>query len=392
MRTSALFIFLVKKDITKMAVFNITINQEALNQISDKIGNRTVEQLKKIGDDQSLLLKKIALNFLNAVEKNLERIKAIEDTEKKLKQKRHDLNLNTPPKDENIVAEYIRYKDELKQKITIDTSLDNFFKECLIFNDSIVQIITGKKTRVTIVIPTANDAPIIRDYSIQQLLDEKSGVSIIQDVSSGKIPRVVGRLKFDTEKMKNDFNSAIRKDNMISVQELNALNITYNSALFDNYNKYKPYVVWKPLGAEHWFKMKISGGAGDISEGYAYFYYKGANENFNFAKHHLYDNLDTFFRYGVGSVSNLSGLYGGDISTAEYEYAVKSLQASLPGYVQMIQLAKNIINNKIKNATDLKNLALKKQYKDPVNKQGQKGLRNFVTEILESELGQFFND
>ena len=389
MWSSALSIFCLIG--VKMATYNITINQEALDKISNEIGNRTAEQLKDIGDDQSLLLKKIALNFLTSVEENLERIKVIEDMEKKLKQKRHALKLNTPPKDENNVAEYIRYKEELKQKITIDTSLDNFFKQCLIFNDSIVQIITGKKTRVTVVIPVANDAPIIMDYSIEQLLDEKSGVSIVQDISSGKIPRIVGRLKFDTEKMKNNFNSAIKKDNIISVQELKALNITYNSALFDNYNKYKPYVVWKPLDAQHWFKMKISGGAGDISEGYAYFYYKG-NQNFNFAKHHLYDNLDTFFRYGVGSVSNLSGLYGGDISTAEYEYAVKSLQASLPGYVQMIQLAKNIIDNKIKNATDLKNLALRKKYKDPINKQGQKGLRNFITEILDSELNQFFNN
>jgi hypothetical protein len=62
--------------------------------------------------------------------------------------------------------------------------------------------------------------------------------------------------------------------------------------------------------------MKISGGAGDISEGYSYFYYKSRETNFGFAIHHLYDNLDTFFRIGVASVSNLSGLYGGDISSA----------------------------------------------------------------------------
>ena len=101
----------------------------------------------------------------------------------------------------------------------------------------------------------------------------------------------------------------------IAIDELEALNETYNSALFDNFNEHKPYVFWKPLEASHWFKMKISGGAGDISEGYAYFYYKSNEKNFGFALRHLYDNLDIFFREGVASVSNLSGLYGGDIST-----------------------------------------------------------------------------
>jgi len=65
--------------------------------------------------------------------------------------------------------------------------------------------------------------------------------------------------------MKNNFNMAIQNDTMIKTEELNALNETYNSALFDNFNRYKPYVFWKPLSSNKWFKMKISGGAGDIS-------------------------------------------------------------------------------------------------------------------------------
>jgi len=176
---------------------------------------------------------------------------------------------------------------------------------------------------------------------------------------------------------------------LISPLELKSLNDTYNSALFNNFNRFKPYVVWKPLNAEHWSKMKISGGAGDISEGYAYFYYKSQERDFNFRSHHLYDNLDTFFRVGVGSVSNLSGLYGGDISTAQYEYAVKSLNASLPGYLQMIRIAQNIINNKIPKAETLKQKALKAKFKDPIHRQGEKGLRNFIEEVLEEEMKEF---
>lgn len=370
---------------------NLTIDNSALDKISELIGERTAEELKNIGDDQSLLLKQIALKFLRVVEQNMQYITTIENYEKQLKQKRYDLNLNSLPKDPKVIIEYNQYKERLREKINIDLSLDNFFKECLIFNDNIVEIVTGRKTKITVVIPSANEPPLIRDYTVEELLDEKSGITIVQDVTSGTIPRVTGRLKYDIEKMKNNFNAALHKDNIIDSEELAALNETYNSAMYNNFNKFKPYVVWKPLNARHWFKMKINGGAGDISEGYAYFYYHDIDKKFDFAVKHLYDNLDTFFRIGVGSVSNLSGLYGGDISTPEYEYAVKSLQASLPGYVQMIQMAKNIINNKIKNATDLKNLALNRQYKDPIHKQGEKGLRNFVTEVMESQLKQFFN-
>lgn len=369
-----------------MATFSISINKEILQQISNEIGDRTAEELKEIGDNQSLFLKKIALDYLQVVEKNREKIKIIEDTEKKLKEKRHALNLNKNPKDRKLVQQYNEYKEQLKNSIQIDTVLDDFFKASLIFNESIVQILTGRKTRITIVIPVANEAPIIRDYSIEELLDQRSGVSIIQDITSGKIPRVAGRLQYDIEKMKNDFNIAIQKDTMINLEELDALNETYNSALFDNFNRYKPYVYWKPLSSEKWFKMKISGGAGDISEGYTYFYYKSNETNFEFATHHLYDNLDTFFRIGVASVSNLSGLYAGDISTSQYEYAVKSLQASLPGYIQMIRMAQKIINNKIKNVQDLKKIALKAQYKNPIQRTGEKGLRNVVTEALEEDL------
>lgn len=369
-----------------MAAFSISINKKILQQISNEIGDRTAEELKEIGDNQSLFLKKIALDYLQVVEKNKEKIKIIEDTEKKLKEKRHALNLSKNPKDRKLVQQYNEYKEQLKNSIQIDTILDDFFKASLIFNESIVQILTGRKTRITIVIPTANEAPIIRDYSIEELLDQRSGVSIIQDITSGNIPRVAGRLQYDIEKMKNDFNIAIQKDTMINLEELDALNETYNSALFDNFNRYKPYVYWKPLSSEKWFKMKISGGAGDISEGYAYFYYKSNENNFNFAVHHLYDNLDTFFRIGVASVSNLSGLYAGDISTSQYEYAVKSLQASLPGYIQMIKMAQKIINNKIKDVPALKKIALKAQYKNPIQKTGEKGLRNVVTEALEEDL------
>ena len=370
---------------------NITINREALDKISEEIGDKTAQELKSIGDDQSLLLKQIALRFLESVEKNLQKIKIVENRAKRLKEYRQTLknqgkDLKKIPQDKEAIEKYEKFKKDLEEEITIDTSLQDFFKECLIFNDSLVEVITGRKTKVTIVIPASGESPIIKDFTLEELLDENSGVSFVQDVTSKKIPRITGRLKFDIEKIKQNLKKGLSQDKFISIKELEALNETYNSALYDNYNKFKPYVFWKPVNGERWLGMKISGGAGDISEGYAYFYYKSQETNFGFSERHLYDNLDVFFRKGVGSVSNLSGLYGGDISTIQYEYAVKSLNASLPGYLQMIRIAQNIINNKIPNATSLKNKALKAKFKDPINRQGEKGLRNFVINQVADEL------
>jgi len=76
-----------------MAINNIVIDKKTLEEISNEIGDRTAEELKSIGDDQSLLLKKIALRFLESVEQNLEKIKLIEDNAKQLKDKRHALKL-----------------------------------------------------------------------------------------------------------------------------------------------------------------------------------------------------------------------------------------------------------------------------------------------------------
>lgn len=361
----------------------IEINQSALDAIAQEVANRTVEELKTVGDDGVLLLKKIAFDFLSVVQQNLDKIKLIESYQLKLKQKRHELNYSSNPKDPAIVTQYNNFKQQLQQDITVDHNLNDFFKACLIFNDRILEVITGKQTRITVVIPVANDDPIILDYSTEQLLSESSGVSFIQDITSGKIPRITGRLSYDINKMKANFQNALKSDQLIENKQLASLNQTYNSALFDNFYKFQnSYVFWKPLSAQHWFKMKISGGAGDISEAYAYFFYKGKDLSYSFASNHLYDNLDVFFRQGVAKVDNISGLYSSDILDNKYNYAVKSLQASLPGYMQMLRLAQNILNGKVKTASQLKEISLRKQYKDPIKRLGEKGLRNKAEEIL----------
>lgn len=52
----------------------------------------------------------------------------------------------------------------------------------------------------------------------------------------------------------------------------------------------------------------------------------------------------------------------------------------------MVRMAQKIINNKIKNVENLKKIALKAQYKNPIQKTGEKGLRNVVSVALEEDL------
>lgn len=66
---------------------SINISDEALQQISEAVGDRSAEQLKALGDDGSLLLKKIALDYIKVVQKNLKQIQQIEYNAKLLKQK-----------------------------------------------------------------------------------------------------------------------------------------------------------------------------------------------------------------------------------------------------------------------------------------------------------------
>ena len=54
-------------------------------------------------------------------------------------------------------------------------------------------------------------------------------------------------------------------------------------------------------------------------------------------------NLVIYFEDGVAKVDNSSGLYSADILGEKANYAVKSAKADLPGYMQMLQLAQNIV-------------------------------------------------
>ena len=350
-------------------------SEETIKQIQDEIGNRTAQELKQSAETETLYIRKIALDFMKSVEINIEKIKAVEEKERKLKAYRNQIDYKNRKKESGVVDAYMNFKAELEQSITIDLNLEQFFKDCLIFNDKIVEIIEGKPLLTTIVIPDS-DGPIVIEMTLEEMLAEGSGVSIKQDVTSKISPQVVGRLQFDINTIKNNLQANLHRDNVLHGASLAGLNLAYDTALA-TYDEYNPYVFWKPLSSDQWFKMRLTN-AGDMAEAYAYFFYLGGEIFLD----HLYNNLDTFYVQGVANVDNVSGLYTSDVMSQNYAYAVKSLQASLPGFRQMIVLANKILSTKIASVEDLKKESFKKQYKDAAGTI-RKGLRNKVEKMTE---------
>lgn len=373
---------------------NINISQAALDQIVEEVGNRTTEQLKNIGDDGQLLLKKVSLDFVQEVQKNLEKIQEAERNALLLKQKRDSIGYSKNKKDQAVVEEYQKYKKEIRAKNLSDYTFDEFFIATMKFNDEILQIITGHEARIAIVIPSAEDGspPFILDIPLSEMFAGDTGITVEADITSGKIPRLSGRLKFNIEQMKNHFSEALRQDTIIDSVPLRGLNEAYNTAILD-YRKHKPLAFWTdPTESKKtWLKITIKGAQGDISEAYAYFFYTGEQEGNLFLGSIYNANLHHFFTKGVANVDNISGLYTSDVSTKQYDYAVKSADASLPGFRQMLDLAVKILNGKIKTVSQLKEISLKKQFKDYIHKTGAKGLRNEVTRATKEELKQYLN-
>lgn len=371
---------------------NINVSQSTLDKISEKVGDRLVDELKNIGDDGQLLLKKIALDFITQVQKNLSLIQQAERNALLLKQKRESIGYSKNKKNQSVVAEYQKYKEKIRAKNLSEYSFDSFFESAMRFNDQILQVITGHEARIAIVIPSANgEQPLVLDIPLSELFSGDTGITIEADMASGKIPRLSGRLKFNIDQMKNHFSQGLRQDSIIGSISLRGLNQAYDQALVD-YRRHKPYAFWYVPPVKNWFKIKIGGGEGDISEAYAFFFYAGGNEvnpNTLFLGTIYNENLAYFFREGVAKVDNISGLYTSDVSTKEFDYAVKSVDASLPGFRQMIDLATKILNGKIKTKTELQTISLKKQYKDYINKVGEKGVRNVISEVTADQLKEF---
>lgn len=371
---------------------NIYISEQVLNDIEEQVQNRTTQELLNIGDNANLLLKKIAADFIKVLQKNLKNIKEFQDNAKKLKTKRNELGLGKNPKDKKTVQAYQKYKEKIKAKSVSEYAFEDFFNAAMTFNHKILQVISGHETQMVIIVPSAEgEPPFIASIPLEEIYKKNNGIEIIGDITSGKTPKLAGRLKYNIDQMKTYFGDALRQDTILDSITLDKLNQVYNIAILD-YRKWKPYAFWYIPPQKDWWKIKIGGAEGDISEAYAYFFYTGGQggKTEKLFSGTLYrKNLDEFFREGVAQVDNVSGLYTSDISTDKYDYAIKSLDASLPGFSQMIDLAMNILNGKIKTRQQLQTLSYNKQYKKYNDQVVRKGLRNIISKSSEQEFKKY---
>lgn len=78
-----------------MATFgpDIKVSDGAIEQIANLIGDKSAEELKKLGDDGSLLMKKYALDFIEVIKASQEEIMQLEQTALSLRNKRHSLKV-----------------------------------------------------------------------------------------------------------------------------------------------------------------------------------------------------------------------------------------------------------------------------------------------------------
>lgn len=367
-----------------MKNINLNISNQTIQNIKSQVGSKTAEELKQDAQNQNLYMKKIALDYIEQVQKILNRLNLARQEIERVRKHRQNIRekvQNEQQVSKDQITKYEESRDNLYLKFQTEYNFIDFFKKSLIFNDQILQIITGKKTLITVVVQGDN-SPVVVEMTIEQLLQGKYGTTIKQDISSRG--QITARLSFDTEKIKSNINNTIHRDNIITGTSLDRLNQAYNSGL-NTFKKYGSiYAFWKPTRAQHWFKMRVTGKQGDFNQAYAYFFYKGGF-NKNIFTDILYDNLNIFFTEGVGKIDSVSGLYANDIQFVEnnYGYAVKSLDASIPGYYQMIVLARKILNGKIASVDKLKEESLKKQYKNGiVDQKYRKGLRNKIEQVF----------
>lgn len=130
-------------------------------------------------------------------------------------------------------------------------------------------------------------------------------------------------------------------------------------------------------------KMLVAGEKGDLNEAYLYFFLnEKRTEKFDFNKN-IEHNVDIFMKQGVALVDNISGFLKGDLKVGNINYAIKSQNASIMGYRQIIRFAEAIIEMNEEEAAQY----LAKEYIKIINQERKKsGQRNYAIEVIEESI------
>lgn len=113
-------------------------------------------------------------------------------------------------------------------------------------------------------------------------------------------------------------------------------------------NKNGVIIIWKP--ESRWKKMYV-GQEGDIGE--AYLSFLMSEERAKLFKGNREVDIDIFMEQGVAMVDNISGLFKGDFSVNDIDYAAKTKDSSIMGYRQVINMALNIYGAKTEQINEL---------------------------------------
>jgi len=318
---------------------SIQVSQEDIQMVLDSIREKITDVAFDDLKDRNVRLQWAAAEFLDIALKAIEQINlTIQQTE--LMQKsaamisKQEFPITT--------GTYRTYFNKEKiQKLQDMEILEKFLAASMIFNERIISILYDKPLKTVVIIPGAE--PQVYMFSGEELLSS-SGATIYRDFAS-KTRALVGRLRFsvpELEKNMQDITKIIgQQGDNGSEQNLLHLNTAYANAIFD-YNTFLPtkYAYYRGSPSESWKRIFISGGYGDLAEAYASFFLM---ELYKFSGAAPWPNLVIYFEDGVAKVDNSSGLYSADILGEKANYAVKSAKADLPGYMQMLQLAQNIV-------------------------------------------------
>ena len=360
---------------------NIQFDEGELQKLQQQIEDALAQELYDNVKQDNLKLQLAAITFLKQAKISQEAINNYNQLQKIQANLRQQMK-NMVPIDIQIDSQYQETADYIRKNFIENQIFDDFFKAVMIFNDQILELITGAPMTTVIVVDGA-DGPEVREYTIKELLEVGSGISFITDYTS-KSYALIGRIRINNNQLMKAATVISDKEQQEKNFNLINLNQAYTDAKIDYLNN-KPWAFFKPDNGTVWFQIKIAGGLGDISEAYTSFFFLKKPP----FKDPRWTNLTTYFEQGVANVDAVSGLYTADVVDEENKrnYAIKAASASLPGYAQMIKLAQQILNSTNQLTLEkLKQISYQKQYyANKTDQNGQplrKGLRNKIEQVV----------
>ncbi len=373
----------------------VLVSQEQLKQIYQLVDEDISKVVYEKVQDANLKLKLAAADFLSVA---LDLVVQMQQAEAEMEANKKGLDYiqqqNFPLK-ETVYNTYFS-KKKIKALGLEKGVFNKFLEASLLFNDRIIELITGNKLTTGIVVQGDDiHQAYLYSYSLEDLIGGDKGISVYADFTASKRGgKLNGRFRITASELNPEFLAELQNDPPPDppTVDLVGLNIAYLDAVYD-YEQNKRFVYFKRKENDKWQKMLIAGGLGDIAEAYASFFLL---QPFRFPQGDRWPNLTDYFigdaatKAGVAYVDNKSGLYATDIANQDFNYAIKALKASLPGYTQMLDLAQQIIGVDQKQPITVENIKANLEETEKNREQNLKeGYRNVLVEVASNAVIKF---